>query len=198
MRVPALTVALLVGSAAALLWFALTLAELTPFAYNHPGAMSGVAVFLVANAAMLCAAAHRIRSPRYGAERRRGARLQVALHGAVDEYPCRILDVSLTGARVRLLAPPGVLRQRARLRIDFVGGPAELTAISRWQDARDPSGVELGLGFAEGQRPAVARLALALLAAESSAEDAAPRDGGRERPGQPFIQPWPSEGRRAA
>ena len=110
-HVPRLVTVLLAGSALALLWFALTLAGLVPFTYEHPGTAIGVAVFLVANAGMLLASARRIRAPQFAAERRGGARLPVLLVGEIHGQSCEILDLSLTGTRVRL---PGSIEDLPR------------------------------------------------------------------------------------
>ena len=54
-------------------------------AYDNAAAMSGVAFFLLANSIMLAAAARRIRSPRFGSDRRAGARLDVMLSGTIND-----------------------------------------------------------------------------------------------------------------
>jgi cellulose synthase (UDP-forming) len=198
-RLPLLTVALLALTAVALFWFAFTLAGVTPFAYDNPAAMYGVSAFLVANAAMLYMASRRIRSPRFGAERRSGARLRVALWGMLDGQPCEIRDVSLTGARVRLPEAPETFRHRGVLRIAFPAGAVELAAVLHWHDARDPEGgVELGLAFAPEQRLQLARLALAVLAVSARASEpvAVPELDGE--PAVPATQPETGQDRHAA
>ncbi|MFQ5426795.1 MAG: glycosyltransferase, partial [Gaiellales bacterium] len=100
--VPRLIKALLAGSALALVWSALVLSGVLPFTYEHRGVVVGAGLFLIANASFLVIAARRIRSSRYGTERRGGARLPLLLAGRVDDVPCDVHDLSLAGAGVEL------------------------------------------------------------------------------------------------
>src|SRR5947199_4156010 len=99
--VPKLYVALIALTAASLAWTGATFGGLTPTHYAHPGAVAGAACFLIANQLLVFAAIRRIRRPRYAGERRESYRFPLAFSGRLNGRPCRIEDVSLTGAHVR-------------------------------------------------------------------------------------------------
>ncbi|HEY7691778.1 MAG TPA: glycosyltransferase [Gaiellaceae bacterium] len=176
--VPMVTVALLALSGIALVWFVLTTAGLTAQSYGVPGAVYGACVFLLANATLLAASASRVRRLRFARERRAGVRLPVLLVGAVDGARCRLLDLSLTGARV-VTADCEVPEQIA-LSIDLAGTRVTLDTIVRRRLEAAGGRVELGLEFAAGQSVARARLAVALLATNMGRK--APRAAPAARP----------------
>jgi cellulose synthase (UDP-forming) len=162
-KVPLMMRILLAASLAAAVWFALTLAGLTPMHYSEPGVAIGACLFLACNAALLVAAAHRIVSNRFAADRRRGARLPVLLRGTVDGSLCAILDFSLTGARV-VCADRQVHSEQVTFSLE--AGSDRIVLTSRLQ-RRIPyagGGYELGLEFEPEQGAEVARLALFLFA----------------------------------
>jgi len=163
--VPWLTVALLVVSPLAIVWFGLTLAGSTPLEYSEPGVAIGACVFLVANVALVAGAAYRVSSPRFASDRRRGARLPVRLQGTVRRIPCTVLDVSLTGARLVCEKTPRV-EPPAEVVVKLAVPPSPITltaSVQRLLPLPD-GGAELGVRFEPGQRTAIAHLALALFA----------------------------------
>lgn len=173
-RIPGLMLALLASSGAALAWFALTDAGLTPMHYRQPGAVLGAAVFLLGNSLLLAAAALRIRERRFAPERRAGVRLPVIVHGSIAGDPCTVLDLSLTGARVISAAAGAELGADVPFEIAL---PNEAITISATVVRRIsiPEGrLALGLEFTANQPQTLARLAIALLAtkAERQADSA--------------------------
>lgn len=155
---PWLLRALLVAAPVALVWFALTMAGLTPLTYAEPGVVIGAAAFLLGNTALLVAAARRIRSDRFATDQRAGARLPVRLRASFAGRPCTVLDVSLTGARLALADGSGE-PTAGELVLDLPDGGA--IALSATVERSSADG-ELGVRFRSGQRRAVADLALAL------------------------------------
>lgn len=164
-RVPLLMVTLLVAAPLAMVWCALTLTGLSPIEYSEPGVAIGACAFLAANIALLAAAAHRVRSPRFASDRRRGARLPVRVQGTVGGVPCTVLDVSLTGARLACAERP-LLEAHGDVvvTLDLPPTPITLAATVRRHAAQLEGGSELGVRFDPAQRTALAQLALALLA----------------------------------
>jgi cellulose synthase (UDP-forming) len=149
------------GSALALLWFALTLAGLSPVTYDEPPAVIGSAIFAVGNFGLLLTAIRRIRDARFAGERRSSVRFDVQLPGRLNGIDCLIRDVSLTGARVEL--NPDALRdvQHARLAIHLPNERLSLSAAI----VRQPfeSLPQLSVRFLPGQRKVIGRLAIGLL-----------------------------------
>jgi len=194
--VPRLTVGLLVLSAAAIVWFALSFANLTPMHYSQPGAVLSACIFLLANALVLAAAAHRVRAPRFAPERRAGVRLPVALTGSVDRRWCTVLDLSLTGARVVTRGPARPLGSRVHLEVDLPQGMIRIAAIVARRTHTDDLEVELGLEFEDGQSRALADLAVALLAAKPAKEARPP--GADRQAQEPRIRRTRSPQRHAS
>ena len=182
--VPRLTVVLLALSAAALAWYVLTVAGLTPFHYREPGAVLAACGFLVGNAALLAAAAHRVRQLRFAPDRRAGVRLPVLLRGTVGAASCALLDLSLTGARVTTSDDePREIGDKAHLSIELGGSTIRLRAVVRRKTATPSGETELGLEFASRQRKLLAQLAIALLASDFSTEE-----GEEEAPARPRLR----------
>ena len=175
--VPRLTLALLLLSTAAAAWFALTFANLTPMHYAQPAAVLGACIFLLGNAAVLAAAAHRIRAPRFAPERRAGVRLPVILSGSVAQHRCTVLDLSLTGARVITPEYPNNHVGKVGFEVDLPNGRIRIDAIVARQIPAPNGNIEIGLEFLDGQSHVLAELAVALLAAKpaSKAQPARPR-----------------------
>lgn len=165
MKTPTLLTAVLLASAAAAVWFFLTLAGLTPTTYTAKWAAYGAAFWLVLNSYLVVLAIRRIRSTRFGAERRASVRFRTNLTGTLDAAPCTIEDISLTGARASLDAaafqsepPPS---GKSTLTVDLGDTTFHFQVFRRSAVAGKYRG-QVGLEFVEGQEQERARLALAL------------------------------------
>lgn len=170
---PRLLLVLMGLGSAAMLWFGLTLAGLTPVHYGERGAMYGSAGFLLVNMALLAAAVRRASAARFGGERRASVRFTADLPAALGGMRARVEDVSLGGARLRLQgecpwAKPG---WQGRLLLDAC--PEGLSTTVTRVYTCSAAGTEVGLSFDRGQEPAVARLALFLFHDLRRATDAA-------------------------
>jgi cellulose synthase (UDP-forming) len=139
---PRILWAVMALSVAAAGWFAATLAGRTPLHYGVPIAAFAACGWLVFNLVLLVAAVARIRTLRFGAERRASVRFAVTLPARLDGAPCVAEDLSLTGARISSPSPlpadptslvlevPGrgvSLRCAARARLDHAGGGQTVT-----------------------------------------------------------------------
>ena len=160
--VPRLLLALLALGMLSVVWFAATLAGLTPMSYGKPGAVYGAAFFALANLALLIVAVRRIRSRRYAGERRASVRFEVDLYGSIDGLPCGISDLSLTGAKVDVPRADWQRTEEPQLTVGLPGGSVTLQCLAPCRLREDEFGVDLGLEFAPGQRREVAQLAIAL------------------------------------
>jgi hypothetical protein len=154
-------------SVAAAAWFALTFAGLTPITYTVPWAAYATFGWLAVNVVLLVRAIGRVRDLRYAGERRASVRFDTALTGILDGLPCRILDLSLTGARLGF--DPSLLDDVSaagvhRLAIAFAGHPVTIDADVRSARLDGRLGAVVGLEFVAGQHAARADLALALFA----------------------------------
>ena len=130
-------------SVVGLAWFALTLLGRTPTRYEVPWAAYATAGWLVLNTVLLVTAVGRVRALRFAGERRASHRFETVLHGRIDETPCEIHDLSLTGARIELGrlpvlsmsrdsgGPPSLERHLLTVPID--GLEVVLKAVSRSQ-----------------------------------------------------------------
>jgi cellulose synthase (UDP-forming) len=158
--VPPILTGLAVAGSLGLAWFTATLLGLTAVTYAVPWAAIGAAGFIAMNLALVLAAIGRIRSSRFAGNRRAGVRLPIRTQGSVDGYSCEVIDVSITGARLR--APTGsAFGETVSLELHLPGGLVELDArVRRVIPGED--GVELGLSFEPGQAKALARLAVAV------------------------------------
>ncbi len=97
---PTILYALLALSVLTAVWFGLTLAGLSGMTYEQPWVAYGASFWLTVNAVFLVKAIMRVRSPRFATERRSGVRFDTDLDGVIGGVPCRVLDLSLNGARV--------------------------------------------------------------------------------------------------
>ncbi|MGH9178596.1 MAG: glycosyltransferase [Acidimicrobiales bacterium] len=161
---PAMLITLLVASVVAAAWFGLTAAGLTPVTYGEPWAAYGAAGWLVVNGGLLWLAIRRIRAERFSGERRASVRFDVDLAGTLAGRPCRVLDLSLTGARVVLPRAPGSSGYDGELVVE--GIDARLRATARTGRLLGDGTVLVGLRFEPDQGEDQARLALALFNAE--------------------------------
>ena len=159
---PRLLLTLFGMGVAAMAWFGLTLAGLTPLHYGEPGAMYGSAGFLVANLALLGAAISRASAARFAGERRASVRFATALPARLSEVAVVTEDVSLGGARLRVPGDHPALNPGWRGRLALDGEPEGLQATSVRVYTHHGETATVGLAFDRGQHVAVARLALLL------------------------------------
>ncbi|HEX7951150.1 MAG TPA: cellulose synthase catalytic subunit [Candidatus Limnocylindrales bacterium] len=157
---PRLLRVLLILSAAAAGWFALTLMGRTAVTYAVPWAAHATFGWLSLNMLLLGRAIRRVRDARYAGERRASVRFTTALEGALDGLGCQVLDLSLTGARVAM--SDVAEGDRHRLHVAFGGCDVSLETVLRSTHPRDRGGLIVGLEFTPGQDAARAELALAL------------------------------------
>jgi len=171
--VPALLKILTGVSVLALLYFAVTIAGLTPFEYQTPAAAIGAAVFLCGNTLLLVTAIRRIRDPRFSPNRRGSHRFDVHLGARLDGRFCRVTDVSMTGCMARVIGERPEPGARMTLVVSLPQEPVRLECIVRRVLDGVPPEFSLGLEFAPGQRAILGTLAVALFnggARTSSAE----------------------------
>lgn len=171
--VPALLKILTGVSVLALLYFAVTIAGLTPFEYQTPAAAIGAAVFLCGNTLLLVTAIRRIRDPRFSPNRRESHRFDVHLGARLDGRFCRVTDVSMTGCMARVIGERPEPGARMTLVVSLPQEPVRLECIVRRVLDGVPPEFSLGLEFAPGQRAILGTLAVALFnggARTSSAE----------------------------
>ena len=144
---------------AAAAWFALTLLGRTPTVYHVPWAAYGALGWLVVNVLLLVGSMRRVRSQRYAAERRASFRFDSRLRGLLDGRPCDVLDVSLTGARLRLTDPTDGGDHAVAI---AVGGQTVVLAATLRSERAVDDGFICGVEFAPDQHRARAALALGL------------------------------------
>jgi hypothetical protein len=93
-----------------LIWFAGTLARITPVVYHVRWTAYGALFWALVNLGFLVAALARIRSDRFASERRTAVRLQTGGPASIEGVG-HLLDVSTGGAmvraRIRLRYPRG-------------------------------------------------------------------------------------------
>jgi len=165
-----------IASCATALWFALTVVGLTPLRYQILWVAYGAAFWLSVNTALVLYAMRRIRSFKYGAERRRSIRFATSLTGSLNNWSCKIQDVSLTGALVCIPQPlagveydPSILQNgdgSGLLSIVLDDVCVKLCVMIRSRHVLPSGGIEYGLEFADGQSKTRAKLALTLFNAQ--------------------------------
>ena len=159
-REPRLLRVLAVLSVFAVAWFALTLLGSTFTRYEVPWAAYGAFGWLIIDTFLLISAIGRVRNLRYAGERRASVRFETTVAGSLDGAPCRVLDLSLTGARI---AVEGLSEMDVhKLVVQLDGRELAIEATVRSQRAGEAGRTFLGLEFAPDQNLARARLALAL------------------------------------
>jgi hypothetical protein len=121
------------------------------------------------NLGLLIAAISRIRASRFAGERRASVRFDTRIPGSLSGAPAITLDLSLTGAQVILPKPPGEVDPEPILELDIDGGVVSLRCTTRRVIAQPDGAVMVGVEFADGQRQAIRRLALAMFRAEDAA-----------------------------
>ncbi|HEY7522716.1 MAG TPA: glycosyltransferase [Candidatus Limnocylindrales bacterium] len=159
---PRLLTAFAVASSVGLAWFVATLFGFTPVHYGVPWAAIGAAFFLSLDLALLLAAIGRIRSSRFAGNRRASTRLP--LHGTarLDGQPARLMDLSITGARVVAAEDDELVSDQPRLTLNVASHQIELDVVVRRRGPAQRGERELGLEFAPGQETEIARLAVAV------------------------------------
>jgi cellulose synthase (UDP-forming) len=173
---PGLLTGLAIASSAALAWFAATLFGLTPVRYDVPWSAIGAAFFLSLDLALLLAAIGRVRSSRFAGNRRSSTRLPLAGAVRLDGQAARLLDLSITGARVTLPGDTEFVTDEPRLALIVDGCAIDLRTHVRRRSRIAGDRVELGLEFAADQEAEIARLAVAVFhAADPVPVAAAPR-----------------------
>lgn len=157
---PGLLVLLLVVSLAAAGWYLATMTGLTAMTYARPGVVHAAALWLTFNTALLGAAVTRTVAQRYAGERRASYRFTFDSPALLDGRQCRVVDVSLTGARVEMhggAAPGGV--QAAPFEL-VLGEHARQSCVMRSREPLADGRVRLGLQFVDDDPAGRARLAL--------------------------------------
>jgi hypothetical protein len=101
-RVPRLHVVLVVGLAGSVGYGVLSVLGLTPTHYRVDDTTVVPLLWLLVTTGFVVSAIVRIRSSRYGTERREGHRFPVSFPATLDGLPGRTVDVSLGGAQVTL------------------------------------------------------------------------------------------------
>jgi cellulose synthase (UDP-forming) len=156
------------AQAFALGWFAAVVTGLVPFFhYASPLAPIFVAPLSVVSLGLTISAINRIRSSRYSGNRRAATRLPVWTQAQIGDVICVVLDLSVTGARLRVpdtlaaelggevdvgfATPHGMVRLGATVRRRF-----------KTHDVADEYATEVGLEFRPDQEATLGRLAVAL------------------------------------
>ncbi len=155
-------------SGAAAIWFACTLAGLTPLHYPVAWTAYGAAGWLAFNAVLVGAAIARVRSERFAVDRRAAVRLRIGAPVSLDGRPGYIRDISMGGAQVRIPASssarPQLVGGIRALGLPFAGG----VTLRCEEVGREPvgeGGELVRLRFCEGQEQALGQLATTLLSA---------------------------------
>jgi cellulose synthase (UDP-forming) len=163
--VPRLLSVLAVASSVGLVWFSATLLGMSPIRYTVPWAAIGAAGFMAVNLALLLTAIKRIRSSRFAGNRRAGTRLPVHVPVVLAGQRGELLDLSVSGAGVRVPGPVDVDIGESWLTMELPTGPLEIRVDVRRHRMVEGSTV-LGLAFAPGQEKAIAELAVAIFHAD--------------------------------
>jgi cellulose synthase (UDP-forming) len=173
--VPTLLTALTVASSVGLVWFSATLLGFSPITYSVPWAAIGAAIFMAVNLALLLAAIGRVRSTRFAGNRRAGTRLPVQIPVRMAGQRGELVDLSVSGAGVSLLAPVDLDATELWLTMDLPSGPLKLQVEVRRNRMVGESEV-LGLAFAPGQEKRIGELAVAIFHAEVTTRSTARRE----------------------
>jgi cellulose synthase (UDP-forming) len=155
-RPPRILSAVVLVSAVTTVWFVATLAGRTPLHYGVRAATFAAAGWLAFNLVLVAAAIARIRSIRYGAERRASVRFAVALPARLNGVPCTATDLSMTGAR--LSGPVPLPGEASELVLETPGRDVPLRCLVRSRARRPHGGEAVGIEFQAGQWPAIGTL----------------------------------------
>ncbi len=180
---PRMLAGLILLTWAAMGWAALTIAGMTPMDYRYPEAILGISVVVAANVVLLLVATRRVRDPRFAGELRASVRFPVDLEATVGVHPARVVDLSLTGARI-LVAESDLtpFEVGATMILRIISANLDLgTTVVRVHEAPE-GGTGVGLQFQQGQRSAVQRLALLLFHAKTdqAPEKSVPRSAEKQ------------------
>jgi len=168
MPVPALLWWLLLVSLITVAWTVATMLGLTPLHYSVPWLAYGSLFWLLVNSGLLVAAMARIRSKRFGAERRAAVRFDVDAAARLGNRKVHLIDASLTGVRATVSGSVRVPKvgDVETLRISLHHRTYSFVALVRstWPGSDGPAGRShrIGLEFVRGQTSERAALALAL------------------------------------
>ena len=146
------------------IWFALSLAGLTPVTYRVRWTVYGAAFWALVNAALLGAAIHRIRSDRFATDRRTGVRQRLEGDALVDGHHAHLLDISIGGALVRT----GTSTSSARHVLTLTFDGDQVVRLDCEERSRQPAGDGgdiVSVQFSPRQDREVGRLAVALFGA---------------------------------
>lgn len=153
------------------IWFAASLAGLTPVTYDVVWVAYGAAGWAGVNAVFLVTAIHRIQSDRFAADRRRGVRLQIgAGRVRLDDADAELLDISVGGALVRCVNPPVAVDGSFRLRFSVGNERIMMSARERSRLPAGASGALIGVEFSAGQDRTAARFVVALFSRRAAIE----------------------------
>ena len=159
-REPRLLRALALLSVFAAAWFALAIMVTLFIGITLPWFLYASALWLGANVFVLVRAIGRVRDLRFGGERRSSVRFQAAFAGTFDGEPCEILDLSLSGAGIRVARiAPGAVHQFV---VELDGRPLAIEAGVRSFRMDGNDATVVGLEFLPDQNLVRAELALAL------------------------------------
>lgn len=155
-RPPRILSAVVVLSGLTTVWFIATIMGRTPLYYGTPAAAFAAAGWLAFNLVLVAVAIARIRSIRYGAERRASVRFAVTLPARLDGVACTATDLSMTGARISAPAPqPG---DPSELVLQAPGRDVLLRCLVRSRVDHPDGRQIIGVEFRPGQWPAIATL----------------------------------------
>jgi cellulose synthase (UDP-forming) len=153
---------LLALSGLALVWFACTLAGLTPLVYHVKWTVYGALCWVLVNLGFLAAALSRIRSDRFASERRAAVRLQTGGPASIEGRPGHLLDISIGGAMIRCEHLPEHHEKPLAVELDCAGQQIALLGEERGRQTLPDRSAIIRLRFAEHQAPELARLTRAL------------------------------------
>lgn len=179
---PSLLWLLLTLSFLAALWFAFTLAGLTPVTYAVRWTAYGAAFWAAVNVTLLIAAIARIRSDRFATDRRTAVRQKIAGQVLVDLRPAQLIDISVAGALLR--APSATpVDPVHEMRLQFEGeGTITLECLERSRISAGDGGSLLSLQFADDQDSVIAQLAVGLFRGRAVSDDTSDIVGGVDSP----------------
>lgn len=146
----------------AIVWFACTLAGLTPTTYTIPWTAYGAAFWGLLNLTFLVVSLSRIRSDRFASERRTAARLQVGGPANVDGHPGHLMDISMGGALIRCEDPPEHHQEPLQIEIQRDENKIVLSGEERGRQTLPDGSALIRLQFAEHQAQELALLARTL------------------------------------
>jgi hypothetical protein len=147
----------------AVVWFACTLAGLTPVVYHLRWTVYGALFWVLVNLGFLAGALSRIRSDRFASERRAAVRLQTGGPASIEGHQGHLLDISVGGAMIRCEQPPNHAKAHLEIGLECAGHEIALLGEERGRQALPDGsaiirlrGYELVPGESTGRPAAVA------------------------------------------